>query len=85
MSCKSHVTGPDGRCTRCGKIVGTFDAMVAGRYLREGRHVRACKWPTGQYLWVIDGAIYLFDGKSRTVWSGPTPLESMDAWEIYMP
>ena len=37
----------DGRCVRCGEIVGRFNAMAAAAFLQQGKQVRQPHWPKG--------------------------------------
>lgn len=81
-----HFWGIDGRCMRCGMIVGTFDAMTAGRYLRDGQNVRVQSWPAGQYLGLHEGKpAFFLNGVVDLDWDGPTTYDLMDVWEIYSP
>lgn len=85
MGCGSgHVVGPDGQCRDCGEVVGRFDVVSAGRWLREGHVVRAVSWPPGQVMRLEDGELVLLAGGVRR----PERVVLLDApavlglWEI---
>lgn len=43
-----HITKcTDGRCVRCGEIVGRFNAMAAATLIQQSHCVRQPHWPKG--------------------------------------
>lgn len=85
MGCgNAHVVGLDGQCRACGEVVGQFDVVSAGRWLREGHVVRAVSWPPGQVMLLEAGVLVLLEGGVRR----PERVVLLDApavlglWEV---
>jgi hypothetical protein len=82
----AHVTDPSGRCIDCNQIVGLFDVMQAGQYLREGMSVRPTHWPSGHHVRYALGGLTPILFVEETARPHELRLDAaslLGLWEVY--